>query len=306
MAAIVTRDLQKRYGAVRALDGLDLEIEAGEVFGVLGPNGAGKTTLVEILEGYRRRSGGDATVLGVDPERGGREWRARLGIVPQSTGVFDQLTVREVVGHFAGFYPHPLPVDEVVRLVGLEEKRDERCSKLSGGQKRRVDVALGIVGDPDLVFLDEPTTGFDPAARRQAWDLVRNLAALGKTVILTTHYLDEAENLANRVAIILKGKLTELGTPHELRMRGQGQAQVSFRLKGGLQGAPFPRVEGAVRTEGDTVTVVTGAPTGTVEALAAWARGQGSAELPELVVKRPSLEDVYLEMIGDAEAEVAS
>lgn len=306
MAAIVTRDLQKRYGPVRALDGLDLEIEAGEVFGVLGPNGAGKTTLVEILEGYRQRSGGEALVLGVDPERGGREWRARLGIVPQATGVFDQLTVREVVAHFAGFYPHPLRVEEVVRLVGLEEKRDERCSKLSGGQKRRVDVALGIIGDPELVFLDEPTTGFDPAARRQAWDLVRNLAALGKTVILTTHYLDEAEHLANRVAIILNGRLMELGTPQELRMRGQGRAEVSFRLTNGLEGTAAPRVEGAVQIEGEVVRVTTTAPTATVEALAEWARGHGAAELPELVVKRPSLEDVYLEMVGAGEPEAMS
>lgn len=297
MGAIVVKSVRKRYGELEALAGIDLEIAPGEVFALLGPNGAGKTTLVEILEGYRDRSGGEVSVLGVDPRGAGADWRARIGIVLQGTAIFEALTVGELVDHFAGFYPAPRPVGEVIELVGLAEKREERCSRLSGGQKRRVDLALGIIGDPELIFLDEPTTGFDPAARRQAWDVVRGFTALGKTVLLTTHYLDEAEQLAHRVGVIIGGRLAALGTPAEIGGRTSGEAIISFRPEGALAESPLPEV-GAVSEKAGVVTIRTSAPTAAVSALAAWARSLGVGELPNLAVRRPSLEDVYLEMIA--------
>ena len=300
MNAIETRQLRKEYGPTTALAGVDLDIETGEVFALLGPNGAGKTTLVEILEGYRDRSSGEARVLDTDPSSGSRSWRARLGIVLQGTAIFEALTVEELLAHFAAFYPAPRPVGEVIELVGLREKRRERCRSLSGGQKRRVDLALGVIGDPELIFLDEPTTGFDPAARRQAWDVVRGFTALGKTVVLTTHYLDEAEQLADRVAILIRGQVAALGTPGEIGGRSDGEAVVAFRLEGELGGVALP----LVGDEKDgVVTVRTLTPTATIADLTAWTRARGVEELPGLTVSRPSLEDVYLAMVAEDERE---
>lgn len=308
MAAPVihARGVTKQYGPLRALGGVDLDIEQGEVFSLLGPNGAGKTTFVEILEGYRQRSGGDVTVLGVDPGKGNARWRSKLGIVLQSASMFEQLTVEEVVRHFATFYPDPMPVDRVIELTGLQEKRTSTVGKLSGGQRRRVDVALGIIGNPELIFLDEPTTGFDPAARRQAWEVVRGLTSLGKTVLLTTHYLDEAEQLANRVGVIISGKLVALGTPTEIGGRSTGSARVSFDLPGALAERPLPGVD-ADPTRGETgVSYLTATPTALVAVLAAWAQSAGVEELPGLTISRPSLEDVYLDMIAAHQQEPAA
>jgi len=298
-AAITARGLRKHYGALEALRGVDLEIEEGEVFALLGPNGAGKTTFVEILEGFRHATGGSASVLGVDPASGDATWRSRLGIVLQSAGFFEALTPFEVVKHFASFYPAPLDPDDVVAMVGLREKRDARCRSLSGGQKRRVDLALGIIGDPELIFLDEPTTGLDPQGRRQIWDVVRGFTALGKTVLLTTHYLDEAEQLADRVGVIIKGELAEVGTPREIGGRQRALARVSFALTGGLAGQPLP--EGLAAEIGPGVaTITTAEPTRVVTALARWAEAHGEPEIPGLAVTRPSLDDVYLQMVAAA------
>ncbi len=295
------RDVTKSYGPNQALKGISLDIVPGEVFSILGPNGAGKTTFIEILEGYRARTGGDVTVLGVDPGQGTAAWKARLGIVLQSSGVFEKLTVEEVVGHFATFYPDPLPVDHVIGITGLAEKRKARCDTLSGGQKRRVDVALGIVGNPALVFLDEPTTGFDPSARRQAWEMVDGLTGLGKTVVLTTHYLDEAEHLARRVAVIVEGRVADIGTPREIGGRERATARITFRREGSLASTPFPLELEHHEAEG-LVTLPATEPTAVVVALASWAREYGFEELPGLTVTRPSLEDIYLEMISEAPA----
>ena len=302
MAAIEARAITRRYGAVEALRGVDLEVSRGEVFALLGPNGAGKTTFVEILEGFRGRTSGEASVLGIDPERGDAGWRARLGIVLQSAGFFEALTPLEAVRHFASFYPAPLDPESVVSLVGLAEKRDARCRNLSGGQKRRVDLALGIIGDPELIFLDEPTTGLDPQGRRQIWDVVRNFTALGKTVLLTTHYLEEAEHLATRVGVIIKGKLVEVGPPREIGGRQRAMAKVTFSLTGGLAGRPLP--EGLVAEIGPgTATIATLEPSKVVVALALWAESHGEPEIPGLAVTRPSLEDIYLQMVAASEAE---
>ena len=300
-AAITATALTKRYGALEALRGVDLEIEQGEVFALLGPNGAGKTTFVEILEGFREPTSGEARVLGIDPATGDAAWRARLGIVLQSAGFFETLSPIEIVRHFATFYPAPLDPSAVVEMVGLADKRDARCRTLSGGQKRRVDLALGIIGDPDLIFLDEPTTGLDPQGRRQIWDVVRNFTALGKTVLLTTHYLDEAEQLADRVGVIMKGRLAEVGTPLTIGGRERALARVSFALTGGLAGQPLP--EGISAAIGPGVaTVTTSDPTRLVVALASWAQSHGETEIPGLSVTRPSLEDVYLQMVAASDA----
>ena len=296
--AISVRNLRKDYGSVHALTGIDLDIERGEVFAMLGPNGAGKTTLTEILEGYRRRSHGDATVLNVDPAEGDRMWRARLGIVLQSTYSFADLAVEEVVEYFRRFYPAPLPLDALIDLAGLEEKRHARCGTLSGGQRRRVDLAIGMAGDPELIFLDEPTTGFDPEARRHTWDVVREFASRGKTVLLTTHYLDEAEALADRVGVIVSGELLGVAPPKELGGRARGKSCITLALTGGLAAHPLPPLPGAVVVDGTAATIVTDAPTATVAALIAWAREAGVDELPAFAVTRPSLEDVYLAMTG--------
>jgi len=275
MTAIQVRGLRKSYHGVAAVDGVDLDIRHGEVFALLGPNGAGKTTTVEILEGHRRRDEGEVSVLGADPATGGRAWRARLGIVLQTANDAAELTVRESVRHYAGYYPSPADVDEVIEQVGLTAKARTRVKALSGGQRRRLDVALGVVGRPELVFLDEPTTGFDPEARRQFWELIRSLAAGGTTVLLTTHYLDEAEALADRVAVIAGGRIVAAGTPATLGGRSTAKATVSWLGPTGRQ------------------TRLTDTPTALIAELAR------DGELPELTVTRPSLEDTYLELIGE-------
>lgn len=297
--AIAVHGLRKEYGAFTALGGVDLEIEHGEVFALLGPNGAGKTTMVEILEGFRERSAGEVNVLGADPADADAEWRARVGVVLQSSGQFEQLSVEEVVSHFARFYPAPMDVDRAIHLVGLEGKRTARCHSLSGGQKRRVDLALALIGDPELIFLDEPTTGFDPAARRQAWDVIHDLAALGKTVVLTTHYLDEAEALAARVGVLIAGEMAAIATPRELGGRAGAEARVTFSVTPALAGAALPAVPGEVTRDDGFYAIRTEQPTAVVTALAAWASGLGCPEVPDLAVTRPSLEDVYLAMIAE-------
>jgi ABC-2 type transport system ATP-binding protein len=283
VSAIAVSDLRKAYGQREVLHGLTFTVETGEVFALLGPNGAGKTTTVEILEGYRRRDGGDVRVLGVDPERGGRRFKARIGIVLQSSAVYQLLSVREIVALFAGYYPTPRPPDEVIELVGLAEKRGARVRTLSGGQLRRLDLALALVGDPELVFLDEPTTGFDPAARRQAWDTIRDLRSLGKSILLTTHYMEEAQRLADRVAILRGGAIVGTGSPEELL---SGHASVEIRY----------------RRNGAEVVVATEDPTRVLHELTAEALAAGT-ELEGLEVHRRSLEDVYLELTREEASE---
>ncbi len=278
-SAIEVRGLRKAYDGVEALRGIGFEVAAGEVFGLLGPNGAGKTTTVEILEGYRQRDDGEALVLGHDPGAAPRELRERIGVVLQHSENTPLLTVREVHRMFAGYFESPRDVDEVIELVGLGEKRDARVRTLSGGQKRRLDLGTALVGDPDLVFLDEPTTGFDPAARRSAWDMIRSLRALGKTILLTTHYLDEAQQLADRVAVMLAGEIVALGTPAEL-IGVTRRTEISHRLNGEL------------------VVIETEEPTRVLHELTAQALAEGR-ELEQLEVRRPSLEDVYLELVED-------
>ncbi|MGY1814471.1 ABC transporter ATP-binding protein [Blastococcus sp. SYSU D00820] len=296
MAAVEVTDLRKEYGGSPAVDGLSFVIEEGEVFALLGPNGAGKTTTVEILEGHRRRTSGQVRVLGYDPETGGREYREHIGIVLQEAGFDDDFSVRELVRLHRGLYPRRRAVDEVIDLVGLGDKREARVKTLSGGQRRRLDLALGLVGDPDLLFLDEPTTGFDPSARRRAWDLVEQLRGLGKTVLLTTHYLDEAEHLADRVAIVARGRLVAVGTPAELAA-GHEAAVVRFRLPSDADPATLPALDGDLAREGLDWLLSTVQPTAALHRLTGWALQRG-VELPALEVRRPSLEDVYLRLVG--------
>jgi ABC-2 type transport system ATP-binding protein len=291
-AVIHTRGLRKSYGEVEAVRGVDLEVSPGEVFALLGPNGAGKTTTVEILEGHRRRDAGEVRVLEHDPERGEASFKRRIGIVLQETGVERYLTVAEVIELFRGYYPSPRPLDEILEVVGLARQRGQLVRRLSGGQQRRLDVAIGLAGDPELLFLDEPTTGFDPAARRGAWDMVRNLRSLGKTVLLTTHYMDEAQSLADRAAIIVKGRIVAEGSPAVLAGPDRG-VTIAFRRPDGELPSP---VEGAT-IEGDRVVLRTNQPTTDLHALTAWAVDRG-VELEDLTVSRPSLEDVYLELAG--------
>ncbi len=302
--AITVAGLEKSYGAVDAVRGIDLEVSRGEVFAFVGPNGAGKTTTVEILEGYRTRSAGEVAVLGVDPGRGDRRWRSRIGVVLQESELERSLTVRESVALYAGYYPRPLPVAEAIAAVGLDGQVDQRAGKLSGGQKRRLDVALALVGDPDLLFLDEPTTGFDPAARRGAWEMVANLRALGKTVFLTTHYMDEAQHLADRVAIIAEGRIVALGAPGDLGSALEERATVvRFRLPPGLGPGELPSdLAGAVVTSRAPVELRTTRPTATLAALCGWA-AERHLELADLEATRPSLEDVYLELTAAAAGE---
>ena len=297
--AVEVRGLEKSYGDLRAVCGIDLEIRRGEVFALLGPNGAGKTTTVEILEGYRRRDSGHVAVLGIDPGRQRAQLKARIGIVLQSTGVDRYLTVAETVAMYAGFYPSPRPVDEVIAVVGLEEKRDARVLKLSGGQQRRLDVAIALAGDPDLLFLDEPTTGFDPSARREAWEVVKNLAGLGKTVLLTTHYMDEAQYLADRVAVIAAGRIVATGPPSTLAGRDGARARVRLRLPEGAQ----PPAELGGHREGDGMTELVPDDLGQVlHDLTGWALAE-RIDVSSLEIIRPTLEDVYLELTSFAAAD---
>ncbi|HSK91195.1 MAG TPA: ABC transporter ATP-binding protein [Euzebyales bacterium] len=297
MSAIVVEGLRKQYGQLAAVDGLSFEVADGEVFCVLGPNGAGKTTTVEILEGHRDRTEGRVEVLGYDPRSGGREFRERIGIVLQEAGVDEDFTVRELVTLYRGMYPRRRDVDELIGLVGLAEKADAHVKTLSGGQRRRLDLALGLVGDPDLLFRDEPTTGFDPSARRKAWSLVENLRALGKTILLTTHYMDEAQHLADRVAVIARGRLIALGTPEQLSEQQGDEASIGFRLPAGVAAADLPDLGRDVQVDGPQVTVHTPAPTEVLAAVTAWAAARG-VELESLRLSRPSLEDVYLRLVG--------
>jgi ABC-2 type transport system ATP-binding protein len=295
-APIVVRGLRKTYGDLEAVKGVDLTVERGEVFALLGPNGAGKTTTTEILEGYRQRTAGEVLVLGKDPEHLDRTTRARIGIVLQSTGVDPYLTVEETIDLFRGYYPHPRPRDEVIELVGLQEKRATKVSRLSGGQQRRLDVAIALTGDPELLFLDEPTTGFDPGARRNAWDIVKNLTALGKTVFLTTHFMDEAQVLASRVAVISRGRIVAEGSPSTLGGRDVGLSVIRFRAD---EHAALPSL-GQERVADGTFVLRTEDPTRALHELTSWAVERGTP-LEGLEVHRPTLEDVYLELTGREE-----
>jgi ABC-2 type transport system ATP-binding protein len=279
--AIEVSDLRKRYGEYEALRGLDITVRRGEVFGLLGPNGAGKTTTVEILEGYRARTGGEVSVLGHDPAGRSIELRRRIGIVLQSGGIYSHITPREALRHWASFYPHPRDVEEVLNLAGLQPRADVRSRRLSGGELRRLDFALALVGDPELMFLDEPTTGFDPVARRAAWDTVRSLRDLGKTILLTTHYLEEAQALADRVAIVKDGRVLAVGAPRELGV-GAARYRVAYRNSGG-----------------ELVERETDDPTSLLHELTTEALERGE-RLADLSVERPTLEDVYLELTADA------
>jgi ABC-2 type transport system ATP-binding protein len=282
VTAIFVEELRKSYGEHEAVRGISFHINEGEVFGLLGPNGAGKTTTVEILEGYRERDGGRVDVLGFDPARAEREYRERIGVVLQQSQLWSNLTVRETHRLFAGYYREPRDVDEVIDLIGLGEKRDARVKTLSGGQKRRLDLGVALVGDPDLVFLDEPTTGFDPAARRAAWEMIRSLRSLGKTILLTTHYLDEAEQLADRVAVLREGRIIREGTPAELT-GDTSETEVRYRRNG------------------QEVVIRTTEPTKVLHDLTQEALAEGR-ELDGLTVRRPTLEDVYLALTGDEDA----
>ena len=290
MSAISIRDLHKSYGDVHAVRGIDLEVQEGQIFALLGPNGAGKTTTVEILEGHRKRTSGDVSVLGFDPGRNERAFKERIGIVLQETGVERFLTVAETIELFRGYYPDPRPLDEVIEVVGLQEKKDARVVKLSGGQQRRLDVAIGLAGDPELLFLDEPTTGFDPSARRAAWQMVENLRSLGKTVFLTTHYMDEAQRLADEVAIIVGGKIVARGSPSRLSAEGEFPTKVTFMRAG----AQAPDIQG-LRIDGDHVEFETKDAVRDLHLLTEWAKATGDP-LTGLQVGPPTLEDIYLEL----------
>jgi ABC-2 type transport system ATP-binding protein len=296
-AVVSVRGLQKRYGAVEAVAGLDLEITHGEIFAFLGPNGAGKTTTVEILEGFRQRTAGEVSVLGVDPAHADGAWRDRVGVVLQESQPEPGLTVRECLELYAGYYSRPRGIAETIALVGLEGKADTRGEQLSGGQRRRLDVALALIGDPELIFLDEPTTGFDPSARRAAWEVIDGLRALGKTVFLTTHYMDEAERLADRIAVIAAGRIVAEGKPGTLGGRERMPATIRFTLPDGLGPDRLPEpLRGLVAsTDNGRVVLESQRPLADVKALADWALGRG-LDLPDLDVRRPSLEDVYLEL----------
>jgi ABC-2 type transport system ATP-binding protein len=280
---VSVRGLRKSYGEFEAVKGLDFELRTGEVFGLLGPNGAGKTTTVEILEGYRERDAGEVEVLGADPAKAGLDWRGRIGVVLQSSAMYENLTVAESLAHFGGYYDRPRPVDEVVELIGLTEKRDDRVRRLSGGQRRRLDLGLALVGDPELIFLDEPTTGFDPGARRRAWETIRSLSSLGKTILLTTHYLDEVEHLADRVAVLREGRIVASGTPQELT-------------------TTTPATEIRYRENGREIVLQTEEPTRVLHELTERALARNE-ELEGLQVRRASLEEVYLSLTQEQEEE---
>jgi ABC-2 type transport system ATP-binding protein len=295
MSVIEVENLVKSYDDVEAVRGVDLHVEAGEVFALLGPNGAGKSTIVEILEGHRTKTSGSVSVLGYDPTDRHRDYRERIGIVLQETAIEEQLTVKEAIDIYGSMYPKRRPTDELIEIVGLEEKTDARIRTLSGGQRRRLELALGIVGDPDLIFLDEPTTGFDPSARRQAWSIVKNLTSLGKTVLLTTHYMDEAQFLADRVAVIASGEIVAEGTPDSLGNRRTAQSIITFSTDAlGELSLPFG---GAVVAETGLIQLRSDDPTHDLHTITGWAL-ENDIELVDLSVRRPSLEDVYLELTG--------
>ncbi len=300
MSAVITVDgLRKSYGQHEAVRGIDLEVQAGEIFAFLGPNGAGKTTTVEILEGYRDPTGGQVEVLGADPAHADGEWRSRIGVMLQSWQIEPALTVRESLEQFAGYYLRPLPVDEVIQLVGLDEQRDTRAGRLSGGQQRRLDMGIALVGDPELLFLDEPTTGFDPAARRGAWQIIASLRDAGKTVMLTTHYLDEVQALADRVAILVDGRIMTHGPPDAL-VAGH-PTRITFTLPDGVALPALPLSEGLDAADG-RVELRSHAPVPLVHALTTWATENGH-DLADFQVRRPSLEDVYLDLTATTQAQ---
>jgi ABC-2 type transport system ATP-binding protein len=294
---IEVEGLRKSYGDVEAVAGIDLHVDRGEIFALLGPNGAGKTTTTEMLEGYRARTGGNASVLGFDPAQGGRAFRKRIGIVLQSSGLDPYLTVRETVSMYSGYYEHPRDADEVIDLVGLSEKRTTGVSKLSGGQQRRLDVAIALAGDPELLFLDEPTTGFDPNARRHAWEIVKSLTQIGKTIFLTTHFMDEAQYLAHRVAVIAKGRIVAEGPPQTLSGRERMRTKVRFRLPAGA--SPVPDWGQTAQPDGG-FELLAEDPTRPLHDLTGWALERG-VSLEALEVTRPSLEDIYIELTGGEE-----
>ena len=301
-AAISIKGLRKSYGRHEAVRGIDLEVAHGEIFAFLGPNGAGKTTTVEILEGYRDRTGGEVEVLGTDPGEADLDWRSRVGIVLQECRMEPKLTVRETLQMYAGYYAAPREVDATIELVGLQDKADERNGKLSGGQQRRLDVGLALIGDAELLFLDEPTTGFDPSARRHFWDVIAGLRDLGKTVFLTTHYMDEAQALADRVAVIRAGEIVATGTPDDLGGRGEAATEISFGLPAGVGAERLPVVvrEAASPGSNGAISVSTTDPVRLLSELTGWALADG-VELASLEVRRPSLEDVYLELTESGE-----
>jgi ABC-2 type transport system ATP-binding protein len=291
--------LTKRYGDVEAVRGIDLEVSNGEIFAFLGPNGAGKTTTVEILEGFRKRDDGEATVLGEDPARADRSWRERVGFVLQQSKPDAYLTVREALSLFAGYYSSPRGIEETIELIGLAEAADQRAQKLSGGQQRRLDVGLALIGDPEVLFLDEPTTGFDPSARRQFWHVIEDLSRLGKTIFLTTHYMEEAQELADRVAIIARGQIVAEGPPDDLGDREKAPATIRFRLPDGASAAELPGEAAGAPAENGSVSFSTGSAVRTLNELTEWAMGRG-VDLEGLEVRRPTLEDVYLELTGQS------
>jgi ABC-2 type transport system ATP-binding protein len=299
--AIEVRDLRKSYGEIEAVRGVSFEVSRGEVFCLLGPNGAGKTTIVEILEGYRTRTAGEAWVLGMNPAHGPRQLRERVGIVLQRSGVQTDLTVAELIEMYGRYYSRRRPVDELIELVELDEKRNVRARNLSGGQLRRLDLALGLVGDPDLLFLDEPTTGFDPGARRQAWSTIRSLCDLGKTVFLTTHYMDEAQHLANRVAVMNAGQIIAIGRPEELGGRDLRPAEIRFSLPSQWSLGDVPDIPCETRKlEADRVVVLTKEPVVAAQRITTWALEQ-DVDLGHFSVSQPTLEDIYLELTGSVE-----
>ena len=298
--AIEVTDLTKVYGETRAVDGVSFAVEPGEVFAILGPNGAGKSTTVEILEGHRERDGGAVSVLGVDPATGGRRFRDRVGIVLQEAGIDKELTVRETLGLYSTAYTKRRGIDEVIEMVELTEKLDDRVSRLSGGQQRRVDLALGIIGTPELLFLDEPTTGFDPAARRRSWDLVRGLTDDGTTVVLTTHYLEEAEELADRLIVMAGGRIVAEGTPEQLRDQADTETSIRFglpRIDAPLSGLLDP-LHGTASGRDRHIEIATSRPTADLAHITSWAMERG-IELDGLVVESVTLEDVYLRLVGE-------
>jgi ABC-2 type transport system ATP-binding protein len=302
---IRVKGLRKAYGQVEAVRGIDLAVRSGEIFAFLGPNGAGKTTSVEILEGYRERSDGEVSVLGIDPAHANREWRERIGIVLQQSRMHPELTVRETLEMFAGYYRRSRSVPDTIAKVGLEHKAETRVAQLSGGQERRLDVGVALVGEPELLFLDEPTTGFDPAARRQFWDVIAGLRDLGKTIFLTTHYMEEAQTLADRVAIIVAGRVAAEGRTEDLGGRETAAARISFTLPDGVAASELPaEAAGALATQvNGPVELSSERPVELLNLLTGWALERG-IDLEGLEVRRPSLEDVYLRLTGGPDAEL--